>query len=214
MAYGIIYKTINLLNGKTYIGQSTQKKETLNKYFGSGYIILEAIKKYGKENFEKEILCECDNQDQLDRLERLYISLLVPDYNIGLGGYGRGSFSDDTKKKMSEQRKGKSHTQEWNNNIGKANNGRKTWIEGKHHSEETKQKLNLKNKGRKMSEEAINKNRSVHLGIKASDETKKKMSDKKIGSGNSMFGKKQSDETKKKISEAQKRRFQKIKEQK
>jgi len=41
----IIYKTINLINGKIYIGQDFYNN---SEYFGSGILINKAINKYGK----------------------------------------------------------------------------------------------------------------------------------------------------------------------
>ena len=51
----IIYKTINLINGKIYIGQDTKNDPN---YLGSGKIIKEAIKKYGKKNFTEDSIKE------------------------------------------------------------------------------------------------------------------------------------------------------------
>lgn len=54
-----VYIITNLINGKQYVGDhlSYCTDETHNDtYFGSGKIIMRAIKKYGKENFKKEIL--------------------------------------------------------------------------------------------------------------------------------------------------------------
>ena len=48
-----IYRTTNLINGKTYIGQHKRRP---GRYFGSGLLLKNAIKKYGKENFKVEIL--------------------------------------------------------------------------------------------------------------------------------------------------------------
>ena len=45
------YKTTNLINGKYYYGSGTKKD-----YFGSGKLLLEAILKYGIENFKNEKL--------------------------------------------------------------------------------------------------------------------------------------------------------------
>ena len=61
-----IYKTINLINGKIYVGQDYNNRDN---YLGSGKIILKAIKKYKKENFKKEILEECNSQEELDEKE-------------------------------------------------------------------------------------------------------------------------------------------------
>ena len=53
----IVYKVINKVNGKYYIGvQNTDKKD----YLGSGTAITEAIHKYGKENFTRDILSICN----------------------------------------------------------------------------------------------------------------------------------------------------------
>jgi len=43
----IIYKTTNLINGKYYIGKDKYNNPS---YLGSGFILYQAIKKYGKEN--------------------------------------------------------------------------------------------------------------------------------------------------------------------
>ena len=52
----IIYKTTKLINGKFYIGQDSYNNPN---YVGSGFILLKAIKKYGRHNFEKIILESC-----------------------------------------------------------------------------------------------------------------------------------------------------------
>lgn len=49
-----IYRIRNLINGKNYIGQ--HKYKSLNDiYLGSGKLIKQAAKKYGRENFKKYI---------------------------------------------------------------------------------------------------------------------------------------------------------------
>jgi hypothetical protein len=50
-----IYITTNLINGKQYIGLHSKNNKS---YLGAGTLLLKAIKKYGKENFSKEILKE------------------------------------------------------------------------------------------------------------------------------------------------------------
>lgn len=83
-----IYLTTNKINGKQYIGQHYGKPN--DKYFGSGKAVLDAIVKYGKENFFKEILCYCTKED-IDEKEKYYINLYnaVEDenfYNLSEGG--------------------------------------------------------------------------------------------------------------------------------
>lgn len=72
-----IYKTTNLINNKIYIGLSTKTVEESTNYYGSGKAILQAIKKYGKDNFEKEILIECDTLEEL----RGHEIKLIAEYN-------------------------------------------------------------------------------------------------------------------------------------
>jgi hypothetical protein len=43
-----IYKITNLINNKIYIGKHSSKNMNKDNYIGSGYLLLKAIKKYGK----------------------------------------------------------------------------------------------------------------------------------------------------------------------
>ena len=63
---GIIYLTQNQMNNKIYIGQTV--RENVN-YLGSGVFLKQAIKKYGRENFTREILEECDSLEELNAAE-------------------------------------------------------------------------------------------------------------------------------------------------
>ena len=65
-----IYKTTNIINYKIYIGQ----EQNFNpNYYGSGIKIKRAVKKYGKQNFNKEIICFCDTKEELDVKEKQLI---------------------------------------------------------------------------------------------------------------------------------------------
>lgn len=77
--YGRIYMILNLINGKRYIGQTTQ---SIKRRF-QGHIkdsknpktaITKAIKKYGKENFIFGEICIAYNQYELNLLESKYIN--------------------------------------------------------------------------------------------------------------------------------------------
>lgn len=86
----IIYCTTNLINGKKYIGYDTKNNPS---YLGSGVHIKFAIKKYGKENFKKEILEKCDNFNDLKQAEIYWVDYFNCQksdlfYNIAPGGEG------------------------------------------------------------------------------------------------------------------------------
>lgn len=86
-----IYMTTNLVNGKKYIGK--HKGEINDSYLGSGTLLLRAIKKYGKENFKKDILYISKNEKENSIKEREFIkyyNAVLDDnfYNIHEGGDG------------------------------------------------------------------------------------------------------------------------------
>lgn len=94
----IIYKTTNLINKKFYIGKDTKNNP---KYFGSGKKLKLAIKKYGIENFIKEIVEICDNLEQLNEREKFWIkelNAINEGYNISLGGDGGDTISNNPNK--------------------------------------------------------------------------------------------------------------------
>jgi group I intron endonuclease len=169
-----VYLTTNLINGKQYVG-SHEGNENDN-YLGSGKPALSnAIKKYGKENFSRDILEICDPSLNL-LLEEKYIkkfNTLVPNgYNISpTGGLnGGGHHSEESKRKISKSSIGKPPTR----------------------------------KGVKLSKETKEKLRISHLGKNHSEESKKKISESKLGQISPRKGVILSKETRKKISEAKK----------
>ena len=145
---------MNLINGKIYIGQhSTQCLD--DGYMGSGVYITKAFKKYGKENFKCEIIEEIyGSKKDLDRAEEFYIKLFLEAvgknrmYNATEHAAGIDHHSEETKKKMSEAKKGHpawnkgiSHSEESKLKMSKALKGRLVWNKGISHSEETKKKI-------------------------------------------------------------------------
>jgi group I intron endonuclease len=97
--YGIIYKAINEINGKCYIGQTTKnlKRRITQHICDSRYkgrhksYFHNAITKYGEDSFKWVVLKECYDQDELNNSERHYINefnTLSPNgYNLTVGGY-------------------------------------------------------------------------------------------------------------------------------
>jgi hypothetical protein len=55
---------------------------------GSGKLIKLAIKKYGIENFSKEILFFCDSEEEMNRKEAELVVLSETTYNLCPGGVG------------------------------------------------------------------------------------------------------------------------------
>lgn len=87
--FHFVYKTINLKNNKCYIG--VHSTNNINDgYLGSGDKLKLAIKKYGTENFYREILMFFDNVEQAYEYEAsLVTEKYIKDdtnYNITVGG--------------------------------------------------------------------------------------------------------------------------------
>lgn len=83
-----IYKITNKVNGKIYIGQSSNIERRFNEHKRRDeQQIDEAIKKYGVDSFDFDILEECSVEDLNDREEfwTLYYNSVIPNgYNIGI----------------------------------------------------------------------------------------------------------------------------------
>ena len=203
-----IYKTTNLINGRFYIGKQIDDDI---EYLGSGKILRLAIKKYGKDNFKKEILEIC-NSDELDEREKYWINYYNAadgndGYNITTGGNGGDvmrnnpdrdiirekisntlkchSVSEETRIKMSNSKKGKKFSESHKSALSKNHVG----MTGKKHSDETKKILSEKNKGKKMPEDS-----------------KLKISAALKGMTGSFTGKKHSTKSKRKMSESHKKK--------
>jgi|LakMenEpi03Aug12_release.lakeMendotaPanAssembly.Ray.scaffolds.fasta_scaffold47636_2 group I intron endonuclease len=153
MKKGIIYKTTNLINGKIYIGQDSHNN---SKYLGSGKLIKASIKKYGSENFTKEILEECDTKELLNVREVywiLYYNSTTSEigYNISKGGnqplLGRPK-TEEERRAQSLKLKGHIVSEETRKKLSKKLKGKKSWNEGKCHSDYTKQKISNSHKGK------------------------------------------------------------------
>lgn len=122
-----IYKITNLINNKIYIGKDTTSDPN---YFGSGLLIKRSLKKYGIENFIKEIIYETDDYDELSKKEIYWIFKYESTnkdigYNISSGGDGGDTLSnhpdlDIIKEKISNNSKTKGKTYEEAFGIEKA----------------------------------------------------------------------------------------------
>lgn len=169
---GVIYKYTNLINKKTYVGQTVREGLRRKEHFRAGmkgrekYLFDFAISKYSINNFKYEVLfriCNCGQEVErrLNFFEKFYISKFksndpVFGYNLTAGGMGSLGriISEETREKMRQNHAnfkgansplfGKKKTPEQIENSRKARLGKKL-------SEETKLKLSRihKNKGTK-----------------------------------------------------------------
>lgn len=95
-------------------------KDENDCYLGSGRRLKLALKKYGIENFTREILLECESEQELNEAEQKIVTQELLDnplcYNLALGGQGGNlgpnvyanrviKWSDDAKVKRSDEMK-------------------------------------------------------------------------------------------------------------
>lgn len=182
-----IYKIINCINGKVYIGQSnninnrfSNHKSNIKKYFN--YPLYNAFRKYGIENFEFTIIEHINNVNDLDTKELYWINHYKSNnrkygYNIRLTcKTNRGLIhSKKTRKKLSEIRNGTKH------------------------SEKTKLKIGLRHKGKVLTEEHKRKISESHKGKSSGMLGKKHTNKARVDMSLSHKGKIKSEETKRKI---------------
>ena len=105
-----IYLTTNKINNKKYVGKHYG---FLNDgYLGSGKLFKEAIQKYGKNNFTRQILEFCLDQKDLNEAEKRWIEYLraVEDdnfYNLEKGGQGGQNYQTLKQWYLNNPEKGK-----------------------------------------------------------------------------------------------------------
>ena len=131
----IVYITTNLINGKKYLGKHNGKNPN---YLGSGLAIKYAVKKYGKQNFSREIVSECSSDMEAfvveENLSKKWNVVNDPLwYNMKVGGKGFASGSD-------HPQFGKPRSADHTHNLVLSRLGWK-------HSEESKAKISMRNVG-------------------------------------------------------------------
>jgi len=174
MVYGYIYKIVNTINNKVYIGQTIQtpsRRKTehfyhLRKNQHDNPHLQFAFNKYGESNFKFTVLNYATDKKILDKLEDDYIvyyDCLNDDlgYNLKTGG-ANGKHSEKTKLKISSKMKGPN-----------------SYWYGKKRAKFSKEHL------KKMSDARMGKNHPLY-GKSHDNKTKMKMSEVKRGKG--LFG--------------------------
>lgn len=169
-----IYEHTNKLNGKKYIGQTSE--EDINKRWknGKGYIsspyFYNAIQKYGWDSFDHKIIKRGMSVDEANKMEEELIKKYKttdPNFGYNIESGGRNApMSEETKMKISKSKIGHIVTEETRRKISENHadmSGKNNPRYGVTVSEETRAKIRANNKS------------WMRKGIKRSEETKRKM---------------------------------------
>jgi hypothetical protein len=121
-----IYKLQNKINGKIYIGKTKRSIVARMKDHRNSkccIYLYNALKKYGEDGFDINIIYETDNEDDICRKEKEYIlqyNSLVPNgYNLVLDTDQGRTFHSSTKQLMSNNTQGGCKTVKiWSKYIG------------------------------------------------------------------------------------------------
>jgi len=148
-----IYKTTNKINGKIYIGKLVRESKV---YLGSGKILKQSIKKYGKDNFIREIIEYCDCKFKLKEREKFWINYYNSTdrnvgYNITKGGDGGSTNDFFLGKKLTNEHKLK--ISQNHHDVS----GEKNPMFGKKHTKLSKEKMSINREGIKHSKSTIEK---------------------------------------------------------
>lgn len=181
----VVYSIVNLINGKTYIGQTRQPiQKRISQHFrkDSKLLIGRAIRKYGKDSFSWKVLENCSNQKELnekeqDWIKKLNTTNLSIGYNLQNGGSKGKGVHPTTKRILSVKCSGWHHTEGAKKKISKAFRGTNHPLYGTKASSETLEKLRKSHLGQKAwnkglrgyykpTSEAIEKTRQFNLGRK------------------------------------------------
>ena len=96
----IVYKITNLDNGKSYVGQTKFTAEKrFKEHAKSESCIGNAIRKYGEEQFDLEVLATCETREEAYELEIAFIKFfdcMAPNgYNLTEGGLHNPHFEEN-----------------------------------------------------------------------------------------------------------------------
>ena len=179
----VVYKALNKINGKIYIGKTSCLERRIKEHLLINQTYFQrSVKKHGLSNFIFEPLAWCYSDDHLDFLEKFYIGFFnskVPNgYNLTDGGEGTSGYNltIETKRKLSNIKKGKPHCCNHRYNVVEENprfGDHRTWedLHGCDKAEKMKEEMSRRVSkdgnpmfGKKHSEKSKQQNREKHLG--------------------------------------------------
>ena len=204
----IIYKTVNVLNGKFYIGQDSKNNP---EYLGSGTLLKRAIEKHGRNNFIKETLEICSTQEELNEREKYWIKETKAQelgYNIAEGGNGGNTYDEETRERISQEFKGRYVSPETIEKRRQTREKRKQENPDRYkQTEERKKAIGDFHRGKEISEEQRQKNseRMKNFTNYSPKFLEMQNGENRKGEKSPMWGTKVSEETKRKQSEAHKK---------
>lgn len=170
----LIYKTINNINGKYYVGKHITDN-VYDDYTGSGTLIKKAVSKYGLSAFTKVILYELSSLDDMNKMEAECVQLsncfpVDPNsYNLKPGGSGGSlsgeynplygtTFSDEHKANISKALTGRNLSEQHKLKLSNIHKNVSTWNTlSDEKKEEVSKKLSAALKGKKHNKEWNNK---------------------------------------------------------
>lgn len=176
----IIYRAVNLINGKSYIGLTIRAlADRRQQHFARArnhpcptIALHNAIRKYGTEMLRFSILKSCASYTEAKDEEQRLIALWHPEYNMTKGGDGTLGLLWTAERRAKHQPPkfwlGKKRP-----DIAEKIRKRNT---GNHPSEETRRRLSLAKTGVKQRPETIERRRISNAGFTHSEETKRLLS--------------------------------------
>ncbi len=155
--YGAVYFIWNLINGKRYIGQTTNPLEVrMAQHIRGDLVVDKAIQKHGIENFRYGVIKTCATREELNYWEIYYIAALKSKapygcYNLTDGGEGTSDYkpTPEHKANISASLTGRHLSSEHRKNLSIAMSGENNPNYSNHRSEQTKAKLRIARLGEK-----------------------------------------------------------------
>lgn len=209
-------------SGKYYVGitkQEVEKRWNNGNGYSNNVYFYRAIKKYGWNNFQHEVIASRLTKEEAENfeirlIEELHSSENDYGYNISLGGNARNGtkHSEETKKKLSKIRKSNPIllSEEGRKKISETHRGN-TYNLNRKFTEERKEKISKANRGenhplygKHHTEEARHKISQSNKDRVLSEEHKEKISKALKEEKHPLYGKHHTEETKEKMSKANK----------
>lgn len=167
-----IYKIINKVNGKFYIGSTNnlvkrwiQHKSKLNVRKHINPHLQSSWNKYGKDSFYFEIIEKVENEKNLLSKEQFYLDKLKPEYNINPIATKPPSaknriWDNESIEKIRQSLLGKKHSQERKNAI------REGTLKMYEKHPEVKEKISKANTGKKRSLKQVRKHTKTMIRMR------------------------------------------------